>query len=165
MENNRIDKLKTEIKNLHNSVSSLKLHFPIKKNGFTLDGRLVGDMGEVIAEELFQIKLYEKLEKYYDAETTYEPKLKVQIKATFKESLTYNHEPDYYIGIKLSEDGNFKVIYNGPGKYIYDAFKHRKDIGKKLLLFPNNRLEELSLKINDTERILMKDIFIGNLHK
>lgn len=157
MGENKLDKLKIEIKNLHISVSILKEHFPIKKSGFTLDGRLVGDMGEVIAEELFQIKLYEKLEKFYDAETIYEPKLKVQIKATFKESLTYNHEPDYYIGIKLFEDGNFKVIYNGPGKYIHQEYQHRNGIGKQLLLFPIKKLEEISLGINEKERILRKD--------
>lgn len=157
MKEKRIHKLQLEIKNLHGSVSTLKELFPSKKAGFTLDGRLVGDMGEVVAEELFQIQLYEKLEKYYDAATTYEPMRKVQIKATFKKHLTYNHRPDYYIGIKLFENGKFKVIYNGPGKYIHDTYKHRKHIGKKLLLFPINRLEELSSKIDDSERILMKD--------
>lgn len=162
MEKNKLDKLKIEIKNLHNSVSKLKEHFPIKKSGFTLDGRLVGDIGEIVAQELFQINLYEKVVKYYDAETTYKPNLKIQIKATFKESLTYNHEPDYYIGIKLFEDGNFKVIYNGPGKYIHENYSHRKHIGKKLLLFPIKQLEALSLKIEDSERILLRDNKLNN---
>jgi hypothetical protein len=156
MDKDRLNKLQSEIIKLHESVSRLKQLFPSKQNGFTLDGRLVGDIGEVIAEELFQIKLFGKLEHHYDALTTYEPKLKVQIKATFKEHLTYNHEPDYYIGIKLFENGDYKVIYNGPGKYIHDAFNHRKDIGKKLLLFPNFKLEELSMKIDDSERILLR---------
>ncbi len=159
MKENMLDKLKTEIKSLQNSVLKLKEHFPIKKSGFTLDGRLVGDIGEIVAQELFQIKLYEKVVKYYDAETTYEPNLKIQIKATFKESLTYNHEPDYYIGIKLFEDGSFKVIYNGPGKYIYQNYQHRKGIGEQLLLFPIKKLEEISSRINDNERILIKDDF------
>lgn len=158
MRENRMDKLKKEIENLHCSVSSLKELFSIKENGFTLDGRLVGDIGEVVAAELFQIDLYEKIRSYYDAETTYEPKLKVQIKATFKESLTYNHAPDYYIGIKLFADGSYKVIYNGPGKYIHRAFQHRTGIGKKLLLFPIKKLEEISSRIDEKERILRKDV-------
>lgn len=153
----KIKKLQAEVKKLHQSVEQLKQLFKSKQNGFTLDGRLVGDIGEVIAEELFQIKLYEKLVKHYDAETTYEPKLKIQIKATFKEHLTYNHSPDYYIGIKLCENGNFKVIYNGPGKYIAEEYAHRKHIGKKLLSFPIKRLIELSETIVDSEKILLKD--------
>jgi hypothetical protein len=157
MKNERIVKLKEEIKKLHNSVSELKRLFESKKNGFTLDGRLVGDIGEVVAEELFQIKLHDKLKKHYDAVTTYEPKLNIQIKATFKESLTYNHAPDYFIGIKLDKGGDFQVVYNGPGKYIQEVFAHRKHIGKQLLVFPIHKLKDLSSQIEDSERILMKD--------
>ena len=157
MKNDRIAKLKEEIRKLQDSVSELKRLFQSKKNGFTLDGRLVGDIGEVVAEELFQIKLHDKLKHHYDAITTYEPKLNVQIKATFKESLTYNHAPDYYIGIKLDKEGGFEVIYNGPGKYIQEAYQRRKDIGKVLMSFPIQKLKELSARIDDSERILMKD--------
>lgn len=156
MEEEKLSKLKAEINNLHQSVSILKELFESKKDGFTLDGRLVGDIGEVIAEELFQIKLHEKLEHHYDAVTLYDPKIKVQIKASFKDSLTYNHEPEYYIGIKLYENGDFRVVYNGPGKYIHDEFKHRKGIGVHLLSFPIRKLEEISAGIPEAERICLK---------
>ena len=126
----RIIKLKSEIQNLHRSVSTLKELFPTKEDGFTLDGRLVGDIGEVIAAELFQIDLHKKVKKYYDAVASYSPELKIQIKATFKESLTFNHNPDYFIGIKLDAAGEFEVVYNGPGRYISEAYNHRKGIGK-----------------------------------
>jgi hypothetical protein len=157
MYSDRIGKLQEEIKKLHESVSELKRLFGSKMNGFTLDGRLVGDIGEVVAEELFQIKLHDKLKHHYDAVTTYEPKLNVQIKATFKESLTYNHAPDYYLGIKLDKEGGFEVIYNGPGKYIQESYQRRKDIGKVLMSFPIQKLKELSARIDDSERILLKD--------
>ena len=156
MEEEKLSKLQAEIKNLHRSVSILKELFESKKEGFTLDGRLVGDIGEVIAEELFQIKLHEKLKQHYDAVTLYDPKINVQIKASFKESLTYNHNPEYYIGIKLCENGEFRVVYNGPGKYIHEAFKHRKGIGVKLLSFPIKKLEEISDGIADIVRICLK---------
>lgn len=158
MKPERLNKLKTEIEKLHKSVSELKKQFPRKKDGFTLDGRLVGDIGEVVAEELFQIELHEKLKHHYDAVTTYEPKLNVQIKATFKESLTFNHAPDYYIGIKLFENGEYRVVYNGPGKYIQEAFNHRKGIGKQLLSFPIKKIEGINEKISHNERILIKSI-------
>lgn len=157
MKNERIVKLKEEIRKLHDSVSELKRLFNSKKDGFTLDGRLVGDIGEVVAEELFQIELHEKLMHYYDAVTTYEPTLNVQIKATFKDSLTYNHAPDYYIGIKLYANGDHSVVYNGPGKYIQEEFEHRKGIGKDLLSFPVKKLEEISQRIKESERIRRKE--------
>ena len=55
-----------KLKELHKIVKELNGQYPHKK--FTLDGRLVGDIGEVIAEELYQIKLYNKVEPDYDAE-------------------------------------------------------------------------------------------------
>jgi hypothetical protein len=152
----KLEQLKAEIKKLHETVSVLKELFPVKEKGFTLDGRLVGDIGEVIAEEHFQIKLHEKVKAYYDAVTTYEPELNVQIKATFKDQLTYTHNPDYFIGIKLHKNGDYDIVYNGPGKYIHEAFQHRKGIGKQLLSFPVTKLQELNDKINDHERILEK---------
>ena len=156
MNQDRILKLKSEIQNLHRSVSTLKELFPSKEDGFTLDGRLVGDIGEVIAEELFQITLYKGVQNYYDAYTTYKPNLKVQIKATFKDSLTFNHNPEYFIGIKLDADGEFEVVYNGPGRFIFEEYKHRKGIGTQLLSFPIKKLKEISKKIDESERILLK---------
>ena len=157
MREERLGKLELEIKRLNKAVDSLKKLYPSKKSGFTLDGRLVGDIGEAVAEELFQIELYEGLKRHYDAITTYDPQLNVQIKATFKESLTYNHSPHYYIGIKLFHNGDFRVIYNGPGKYIYEEYKHRKGIGTKLLSFPIKRLECISNTIDEAEKIEYRD--------
>ena len=44
-------------------------------------------------------------------------------------------------------------IYNGPGSHIYDAYKHRKGIGQKLLRFPNSKLKILSESIEPTTKI------------
>jgi hypothetical protein len=156
MKQEKLEHLKAEINKLHSTVENLKKLFPIKEKGFTLDGRLVGDIGEVIAEEHFQIKLHEKVKAYYDAVTTYEPELNVQIKATFKDQLTYTHNPDYFIGIKLHKNGDYDIVYNGPGKYIHEAFQHRKGIGKQLLSFPIEKLREINKDIKPDERILKK---------
>jgi len=157
MKQEKIEKLQGEIKKLHETVCVLKELFPIKEKGFTLDGRLVGDIGEVIAEEHFQIKLHEKVKAYYDAVTTYVPALNVQIKATFKDQLTYTHNPDYFIGIKLHKNGEYDIVYNGPGKYIHETFQHRKGIGKQLLSFPIEKLREINKDIKPHERIKTKN--------
>lgn len=150
---NKINELKQIIVDLHNSVNELSKLFPEKK--FTLDGRLVGDIGEVVAEELYEIEIFEKNTPYYDAKAKYAD-LDIQIKATFKESLTFTHNPDYYIGIKFNKDGSFEEIYNGPGKYIYNEFKERKGIGTKLLSLPITKLRAISNNIPLHEKIKMK---------
>jgi len=46
---------------------------------FTLDGRLVGDIGEVLVEESYDLKLFDDLRKHHDAHTP--DGRRVQIKA------------------------------------------------------------------------------------
>lgn len=52
--------IKDKIRELIKIVGELKDKYPQKE--FTLDGRLVGDLGEIIVEENYQIKLFDKVE-------------------------------------------------------------------------------------------------------
>jgi hypothetical protein len=141
--------IKDSLGKIFAGINQLRGTLPIKK--FTIDGRLVGDIGEAIAQRDYDLTLYEKLIDDYDAET---PDGRfVQIKATFKESLTFKKVPDYYLGIKIKEDGTYVEIFNGPGKIIAQRYGHRKGFGEKQLSFPNSVLIELSSKISDDQRI------------
>jgi hypothetical protein len=137
------------LKLIFQGISQLKKAFPNKE--FTIDGRLVGDIGEVIASLEYDVELFDVLRKGHDGQTT-DGRL-VQVKATFKDSLTFKSVPDYYLGIKLYEDGRYEEIYNGPGKVIYEKYKHRSGIGKELLSFPNVDLKQLSATIPGNARI------------
>lgn len=89
-------------------VDELRKTYPYKK--FTLDGRLVGDLGEVIVKQNYDIELFEKVVAKYDGKDTFGRN--VQIKATFQDTLgfpcKYEDVPDYYIGIKIFNDGTFE---------------------------------------------------------
>jgi hypothetical protein len=130
-------------------ISQLKDAFPNRK--FTIDGRLVGDIGEVIAALEYDIQLHDTSQPDHDAET--KDGRRVQIKATFKDQLTFKTLPDYYLGFKLFKDGKYEEIYNGPGEVIFKRYEHRKGIGKQLLSFPITELKELSRRINPDQRI------------
>jgi len=65
-------------------IERLKESFP--NRAFTIDGRLVGDVGEVIAALEYDVILHEVSRATHDATTP--DGRNVQIKATFKESLT-----------------------------------------------------------------------------
>ena len=121
----------------------------------TIDGRLVGDIGEVIAALEYDIVLDETSQPGYDGTTS--DGRRVQIKATFKDQLTFKTIPDYYLGFKLNADGTYEEIYNGPGKRIAERFSHRKDIGQTLLSFPNKELKELSKDVPASERVPKRD--------
>ena len=71
-----------------------RLHEAFPSRAFTIDGRLVGDIGEVIAELEYDLTLDEVSVRDHDAQMR--NGRRVQIKATFKDSLTFTTCPDYY---------------------------------------------------------------------
>ena len=109
-------KIEEALKGLFAAVAMLKEAYPGKP--FTLDGRLVGDIGEVVASLAYSLTLNDGLTKHHDAVT--DDGRNVQIKTTFGTTLTFpvHHVPDYYLGIRLNRDGSFEEIYNGPGHLI-----------------------------------------------
>jgi len=122
---------------------------------FTLDGRLVGDLGEVIAEDNYKLKLHDRIKAKYDGKT--EDGRDVQIKATFKNSLGFpcneKNVPDIYLGIKIFEDGRFEEIYNGPGNLIWEYIKTRKVPKNNLYAVSIAKLIEINKNVLEEQRI------------
>jgi hypothetical protein len=131
------------------------LHEAFPRRAFTIDGRLVGDIGEMIAELEYDLTLDEVSTPDHDAQTP-DGRL-VQIKATFKESLTFKTCPDYYLGFKLHQDGHFDEVFNGPGRLIQDRYSERKGIGQKLLSFPIKELRALSAQVATPDRVARRE--------
>jgi len=130
-------------------IGHLKRAFPKKE--FTIDGRLVGDIGEIVAALEYDIELFDVVCEGHHGKTS-DGRL-VQVRVTFKDSLSFPSVPDYYLGLKLHRDGTHEEVYNGPGRLIYEKYKHRSGIGKKLLSFPNSDLRELSARVLRNDRI------------
>lgn len=141
--------IQQELNKIFEAIENLRREFDSKRQ-FTLDGRIVGDIGEILAELDFEITIDKIQQADHDA-ITFDGK-KVQIKATFKDHLTFNKTPELYLGLKLYEDKEYDVIYNGLGIHIENAFKHRKGIGLKQLSFPIVKLKDIDKEKNvDTE--------------
>ena len=88
-------------------IENLKQEFP--NRAFTIDGRLVGDVGEIIAALEYDVRLHDVSQPNHDGTTS--DGRNVQIKATFKDSLTFKTVPDYYLGFKLlARISDFAVV-------------------------------------------------------
>lgn len=133
-------------------IEKLRAAYPHRR--FTADGRLVGDIGEIIAELDYELTLHAVSQPGYDAVTL--DGRKVQIKATFKGHLSFGATPDYYLGFKLHPDGRYEEVYNGPGRPIFDRYAHRAGIGTKLLSFPVKDLRLLSAEVSADLRIPLR---------
>jgi hypothetical protein len=143
------DAINAALRLIFQAIEQLKDAFP--NRGFTIDGRLVGDIGEVIAALEYDVVLHDVSQPTHDA-TTSEGR-NVQIKATFKDSLTFRTVPDYYLGFKLYPDGRHEEVFNGPGRLIYERYVRRKGIGVALMSFPVSELQRLSQAVPPHERI------------
>ena len=139
------------LKQLQAIVTDLQHSYPKKR--FTLDGRLVGDLGEVLAESVYDIKLFTGLEKHYDAISS-DGRL-VQIKTTLKDSLTFpcDHIPDYYLGIKIHPDGSCQEIFNGPGEIAHELVKNRKQTKTNLHSITIESLLRQNETVREVDRV------------
>jgi hypothetical protein len=118
-------------------VAQLQKAYPKKR--FTLDGRLLGDIGEVLVEQHYEVILLDTLSRHHDARSA--DGRMVQIKATMQDALTFPayHVPDHYLGIKISPEGAIEEVFNGPGEIAAQAIAHRA--------IPKTGLHSISLSI------------------
>jgi hypothetical protein len=108
--------LSDKIKELYKITNELESSYPGRK--FTIDGHLVGSIGEVIVAEHYGLELLPNSTETHDAVSA-DGKY-VQIKATQINRITISSQPDYLIVIKLFSDGLWEEVYNGLGKLVWD---------------------------------------------
>jgi hypothetical protein len=92
---------------------------------FTIDGHLLGSIGEVYAKEKFNLKLLPSSEKCHDAIDEH-TKERYQIKITQRNKVGLRHKPDNLIVIRIEKNGMPNVVYNGKGESVWDLIKNKK---------------------------------------
>jgi hypothetical protein len=139
-------------------VKRLRETYPKRK--FTLDGRLVGDLGEILVEGVYDVKLFDDQKKHHDG-TTSDGRY-VQVKATMKDSLTFpvDHTPDFYLGIMIDQNGTFTEVFNGPGWIAQEAVKGRKPPKNNQYSIAVAVLKKLNEKVKKSEQIPRREIVL-----
>lgn len=121
---------------------------------FTLDGNLVGDIGEAIAAELFGVKLVET--KSTEGIDGYAPDGRtVQVKATgtkrgaaFRKTET---RADHLIFFCLDfEHATGTVVYNGPERYV-TRFLPDNHVGQRMV--SRLQIQTANILVNENERL------------
>jgi len=135
-------------------VEELCAAYPKKK--FTLDGRLVGDIGEVLVEDAYDLELFKDVKKHHDGQCS-DGQL-VQIKATMKKSLTFpaDHVPNYYLGVQIHSDGSFTEVFNGPGAIAWEAVKGRAAPKTNLHSVQITTLKNMQARVSADDKIPLR---------
>jgi hypothetical protein len=98
---------------------------------FSLDGRLVGDIGEVLAAEKYGLELLSENAFKHDAKEIATGRM-VQIKASFKNNSYFpfgeDKVPDYFLSINILENGDIEELFNGPGSFILEHYIYKNGL-------------------------------------
>lgn len=143
---NKMSNVKLQVQKLIEIVKELETDFPGRH--FTLDGHLVGSIGEVMAAYYYGLELYKASTVAHDGEV--EGK-KVQIKISQQDNIVINHEPDYLIVLYLNKSGDIYEVYNGPGKEPWDNSSKKDSHNNRHMRI--NKLMELDKIVPDSMRI------------
>ena len=136
--NEKIIELPGAVKKIYDAVSELEAKYPGRK--FTPDGHLVGSIGEVIAAEHFGFELLPASTKEHDARDS-DGQL-VQIKLTSKSSVALYGCCERLIVMKMLSHKEAAVIYDGPGKPVWDAAGKMGKNGQRPI--PLSRLRKIA---------------------
>ena len=136
------------IGSLYQITGRLESLFPNRK--FTLDGHLVGSIGEVAAAHMFNLRLLPTSSPTHDAKTN--DGRKVQVKLTQgKRGVALRAKPEQLLVLRLTPEGNFEVIYNGNGGDPWSRAGKKQSNGQRFIsLFLLRNIDE---SVPDHERL------------
>ena len=135
------------IRNLFETVRELEQRYPGRK--FTIDGHLLGSLGEVIAAEHYGLTLLPNSYERHDAKDN-QGRL-IQIKATQINRIAISSEPDYLIVIQITPDGNWSEIYNGTGFSVWNSAGKMQKNGQRPISIA--KLKMLMESVQENEKI------------
>lgn len=147
---------------------TLRCHENRKK--FTIDGNIIGDIGEIMAEKHYQIALHENQKKASDAHTLDKDEILVQIKCSFIGArYTYRKYAEktlLYLALQIHENGDIEEVYNGDNNFIQEFLKEesggkRKEttrgVSKAQLIRANAAFQNLGTERKVMQRESRKD--------
>jgi hypothetical protein len=111
-----VDQIPAPIERLYAIVEELETLFPGRR--FTLDGHMVGGLGEVLAAHRYGLKLLAASAERHDA-MSQDGRL-VQIKATQGTRVALSSEPDYLVVLRIIKNGSVEPVFNGPGSVAWN---------------------------------------------
>lgn len=140
--------LSEKIRALYAIVNDLETAYPGRR--FTLDGHMIGSIGEVIATEAFDLNLLPDSTPEHDA-TACDGRL-VQIKATQRDRIALSACPEHLLVLRIDGNGSWYVVYNGPGKPAWErAGKIQKNGQRPISLAA---LKTLMLEIDSGDQLV-----------
>lgn len=140
-----------EVKNLIGQILKASGRLTLlTKRPFTLDGHMVGSIGEAYAQEDYSVRLYPP--SHQDHDGTWNGR-EVQVKATQRNSVELKGPSDLLLVLKINPDGSYKEIYNGDGNAPWQCLAHRKATPAGYIRISLKRLRALNTQVREEDKI------------
>ena len=153
-EKEKIDAIRDKVQKLIDIVNELEHDFPGRR--FTLDGHLIGSIGEVMAAYYYDIDLAKPSNKLHDGTVEIQgAKHEVQIKITQQNNIMICGEPDYLLVLYLTKTGDVYEVYNGPGEEPWLGASPKDNLIKRHMRV--NKLMKMDTEVDPYKRIKMAD--------
>ena len=147
------EQLSNLVSQLYRTVGELEQMFPGRK--FTPDGHLVGSLGECLIADAFDLELMPASNAGYDAVSKCGKR--VEIKATQANSVAFRSEPEHVIAIRISKNGSFEVVFNGPGSVVWRQFEGKPLPKNGQYQISLSRLRKLNENLSPDRRLVLTD--------
>ena len=116
----------------------------------TPDGHLVGAFGQIAAKLAFGLEFGADGEEHNCTWNDGRKKVEVQVRCTGAGIIALRHEPVYLIALEVTPAGSFTLLYNGPGKKVWQRVQHQKATQKSI---SRGALLELDRAVPRAERL------------
>ncbi len=135
-----INDLPDLVERLNEIVARLEMIFPSRR--FTLDGHLLGSIGEAVAAYCYGLELCPASTKGHDAIAS--DGRRVQIKLTQRTAVAISYQCEHLLVLRMTPENGFEEIYNGEGAPVWSIIGNKAEAGRQRSLSVT-KLSELNL--------------------
>ena len=148
---NGCKRIQKKIAAIYEIAKELGREFNITK--CTPDGHLLGAIGQIAAKIAFGLSFGSGMEEQNFTWSDGKRSLDIQVRCTGRGSIAIRKEPEYLIALRISETGKIRLLYNGPGEYVWKRIKHQKQNQKYA---SENQLQDAQLEVRPMSQIPIK---------
>lgn len=96
----------------------------------TPDGHLLGAIGQIAAKIAFGLQFGSEKDEHNCSISHNGKKTNIQVRSTSRGSIALRAEPEYLVALEISPCGSIMLLFNGPGRYVWEIVNGQKNLQK-----------------------------------
>ena len=96
----------------------------------TPDGHLLGAIGQIAAKIAFGLEFGSEEEEHNCSWSDGVRKINVQVRCSGRGNIALRREPEHLIALEIAPNGSIRLLFNGPGKLVWERIDHQKSAQK-----------------------------------